>query len=314
MKTTATMSTLLAAIAICAPTPAQAKLRVVATLPSLAALVRAVGGDLVHVTALALPDQDPHYVDPRPSLMLPLNQADLLVINGLDLEVGWLPPVQTGARNPAILVGGPGFFDASAHVSKLGGGQGKVDRRQGDVHAGGNPHFTLDPRRGRQVAAALAKRLAAIDPDHAADYQRRFLGFAAAIDEIIEGERARFAKLPAQTRRLVVYHRSLDYLEDWLGLHEVAAVEPLPGIPPNPGHVAAVLETMRASNARIIIQEEFYQQGTSKTLAKLAKGEVVVIPGGAHFARGEGYVEHMRHIAAALYEAITRTAGEVSRR
>lgn len=283
---------------------AEAKLDVVATLPDLAAIAAAVGGDRVEVTALAPPSQDPHFIDPRPSLMLPLNRADLVVVNGLDLETGWLAPLLVGARNAAIQPGAPGYFDASRHVERLEVPAGKVDRSQGDVHPGGNPHYLLDPRAAARVARALGAHMGRLDAEHAADYARDAEAFAAGLEKLAAAEAARFRKLPPERRRVVPYHRSMPYLLAWLGLEAVIHVEPRPGIPPNPAHVARVLKTMKARGVRVILQEEYYPRKTSETLARLAGAKLVVIPGGARFEEGETYPERIRKVAAELYDAL----------
>ncbi len=288
-----------------APTVALADLTVVATLPDLAALAHAVGGDDVEVTALAPPNQDPHYVDPRPNLILPLNRADLLIVNGLELEVGWLPPLQVAARNGRIQTGGPGYFDASTVVRRMDVPTGKVDRAMGDVHPGGNPHFLYDPRQARVIVGALATHMARLDPDNAADYARR----AAALDEQLaataERHAARFAALPAEKRRVITYHASLTYLFDWLGIEAAQTVEPRPGIPPTPAHTARVLSTMKAHDVRLVVQESYYPRKTSATLARLVGGAVTVLPGSTRFDEGEGYLAHVDDIAERLYAALS---------
>lgn len=281
---------------------AHARLKVVATLPSLGALARDVGGADVEVDVLAAPTQDPHYVDPRPSLIVKLNQADLLVHNGLELEVGWLPRLQVQARNPKIAAGASGVFDASTVVALQDVPTGKIERAMGDIHPGGNPHFLFDPREGAKIASALAERMAALDPGIAEAVRARARTVAADLDKLATSARARVDALPAEKRRVVAYHRSLLYLTRWLGLEEVATLEPKPGIPPDPGHVAAVLQTMKRTGARCLMQEEFYPQSTSKTLAQLTGGTVVVLPGGARFAQGETYAHHIQ----ALVDEVVR--------
>lgn len=147
-----------------ASTPAWATVEVVATLPSLASIVSEVGGPHVHVKALAAPNEDPHFVDARPNLVVALNRADLLVANGLELEEGWLPPLQIAARNSEILAGGAGFVEAAQFIEALEVPMARIDRSMGDLHPGGNPHFLNDPRRVAQVAVGLAKTLATLDP------------------------------------------------------------------------------------------------------------------------------------------------------
>lgn len=299
---------LLAALAATAAlaTPAAAKVEIVATLPDLAALAAEIGGDLVSVTSLARPSEDPHYVDPKPSLLLPLSRADVLILNGLDLEVGWLRPLLVNARNGHIQPGGPGYLDASTLVqTKLQIPAGRIDRAQGDIHPGGNPHFTHDPRRAAEVALGIGATLATVDPDHAATFRDNAQRIATELRRLAKQEAARFAALPAAKRRVVVYHDSWVYLIDWLGLHQVATVEEKPGIKPSPGHVARVLSTMKQQGARLILQEEYYPRNTSETLSKLAKGELTVMRGGVHFERGETYAVHTKEIADLLYAALS---------
>ncbi|MCA9518357.1 MAG: zinc ABC transporter substrate-binding protein [Myxococcales bacterium] len=301
------LSLLLALPTLLAGATASARVNVVATLPDLAALAMEIGGAEVDVTALARPTEDPHYVDPKPSLLLPLAKADLLVLNGLDLEIGWLPPLLVNARNANIQPGGAGYLDASTLVpDKLQVPAGRIDRAQGDIHPGGNPHFTHDPRRAAEIAVGLGERLAAIDPAHAADYKARAQKVAGDLRGIAKAERARFAALPEAKRRVVVYHDSWVYVIDWLGLTQVATVEEKPGIKPSPGHVAQVLKTMRERGARLIIQEEYYPRKTSETLSQLASGELSVMRGGTHLEKGETYAHHARETAEALYKELSK--------
>lgn len=283
---------------------ARADLRIVGSLPDLAALAAAVGGPHVEVTTLAAPGEDPHFVDPKPSLVLPLHRADLLVVNGLELEGPWLGPLLVQARNARIQPGSPGHFDASTFVEKRAA-PASLDRAQGDVHPGGNPHYLLDPRAGARVARALGERMAAIDGEHADVYRANGEKVAAELEQLAAAEAARFRALPAEKRRIVPYHDSLPYLVDWLGLEAVIHVEPKPGISPSPGHVAQVLQRMKQTGARVIVQEAFYPQKTSDTLARLAGGEVVVLSGGTRFAE-QTYPERMREIAEKLYAALSR--------
>lgn len=289
--------------ALTAAGPAHAALKIVATTPDLAALAAAVAGDGAEVTAMAAETQDPHYVDARPNLVLPLSRADLLVVNGLGLEIGWLPSLLANARNARIQIGAPGHLDASAHVTRLG--VERADRAKGDIHPGGNPHFMHDPRSAAAVATALGERMAALDGDGAAGYRARATSLAKKLRYLAQRERDRFAQLPAERRRVVAYHASLVYLLDWLGLEPVATVEPKPGVAPDPAHVAAVLKTMKRTGAKVIVQEPYYPRKTSETLAKLAKGDVAVIPGGARFRQGERYLARVLRTSKVLHAALS---------
>ena len=284
--------------------PGQAfALNVVATLPSLAAIAKDVGGPLVQVEALTSPRQDPHYADAKPNLIVTLNRADVVVLNGLELEVGWLPPLLLQSRNAKIQKGATGYVDASQFVQKLGVPKGAIDRALGDVHPGGNPHFLMDPRAGARIALGIAQGLARADPPNAATYQKNAAALAQKLDALAKSEAVKFAQLPAARRNLVVYHESLTYLVDWLGLHQTATLEPRPGIAPNPQHVAEVLQAMKAAAVPVIAQEEFYPQNTAKTVAQLAQAKVVVLQGGARFPT-QGYAEHVQLLADALYAGL----------
>jgi zinc/manganese transport system substrate-binding protein len=282
------------------PLTAHAALRVVASLPSLAAIAREVGGKEVTVAALASPRQDPHFVDARPNLIVELSRADLLV------EIGWLPALVRQSANAKILPDAAGHFDASRFVA-LQQVTTKIDRAQGDIHLGGNPHYLFDPRAGAAIAVALGATLGRLDPAHAPVFQQNAARLAAQLGKLAAEQSARFDKLPAARRTLVAYHASLPYLLDWLHLRQIATLEPKPGIPPNPQHVAQVLQLMRGQGAHVIAQEDFYPRSTSQTLVGLAQARLVVLPGGARFAEGETYAAHLTALADALYAALTAT-------
>ncbi len=283
---------------------ASANVSVTATLPSLGAIVKEVGGDNVDVDVLAAPTQDPHYVDAKPSLVLRLNKAKLVVQNGLELENAWLKPLLLQARNPGILPGTNGFFDASQYVHLLGVPAGRIDRSMGDIHPGGNPHYLFDPRAAAAIAVAVGNKLATVDPEHTDLYKKRAAEFASKCQIFATEQTARFAKVEAAKRKVVSYHDSLGYLYDWLQLTQVATLEPKPGVPPDPGHVAQVLSIMKQQQVGVIVGEEFYPSSTSKTLANMTKGQLVVLPGGARFSEGQGYLAHMKIIADDLAKAL----------
>lgn len=296
-------SIVLLVLVIFLASPAAAALKVVAATPDLGALARDIGGADVSVTVLASDAQDPHYVDPRPSHIVALNQADLLVFNGAELEVGWLPALVVQSRNPRIQTGGDGHFEAAKHV-KLRGAPTKVDRAQGDIHPAGNPHFSVDARAGAVLARALSVRMADLDGDRAQAYRQRGEALAVKLETFAIAERARFAGLPAERRQVVTYHKSLAYLLDWLDLGLVATVEPKPGIAPTPGHTAKVLKSMKAGSIPVLLQERHYPKATSQTLCKLAGAQLVVIDGQTRFAAGQSYLDHLKGVTNALYAAL----------
>ena len=283
------------------PQSAFAALRVVATVPTLAALAKEVGGSRVQVSSLALPTQDPHFVDAKPSLALELNKADLLLVVGLGLEVGWLPVLQSGARNGKIQVGAEGYLDCSTFAHLLEKPK-KVDRSQGDIHPGGNPHYLYDPRQIEQVAVGVAARLSEIDPDHASDYSKQLGTFLKKLHKLrhkLQKEAEAYRGAP-----VVAYHKSWAYFTDWLGLEQVAFLEPKPGIPPSPAHVAKVLATARKRGAKLVIQESYYPDSTGRLVAQKIGAKMVVLPGGVDFNGGESVLDHIQEMTNLLLKGL----------
>jgi len=267
---------------------ARADLRVVTTTPDLAAIAQAVGAGHVQVTALALSTQDPHFVDARPNLALELAKADLLVLVGLDLEVGWLPTLQTASRNADIQRGGKGYLDASGLVPLLDVASGKVDRAQGDIHPGGNPHYLYDPRRAAKVASGIARRMAELDPANGQAYLAGAKGFSEKLQKWQQHWEAELQRLKG--RKVIAYHQSLTYLADWLGFEVVIHLEPKPGIPPNPGHVARVIELAKKNGVKLMVQESYYPVKTSELVVQKVGAKLAVLPGGTNFQGGESYL------------------------
>ncbi|RMH43144.1 MAG: zinc ABC transporter substrate-binding protein [Deltaproteobacteria bacterium] len=293
---------LAALAAVFIPSAARADLDVVATVPDLAALAKEVGGARVRVRTLALPTQDPHYVDAKPSLALALNRADLLLAVGLDLEIGWLPTLQTGARNPRIQVGADGFLDCSQFVTPLDVPVGPVDRSKGDIHPRGNPHYLTDPRAAEAVARGIAARMAQLDPDGAADYRANLAAFTRRLAAARRGWEARAAKWSG--RSVVPYHNSFHYLTDWLRLSVVAYLEPKPGVKPSPGHVAKVIALGRRQRVRAVLLEDYYPAATAKLAAAKMGAKLIVVPGGAHVDDGQTYIQRMDQVVGLLEEAL----------
>jgi zinc/manganese transport system substrate-binding protein len=288
------------------------KLHVVATVGDLAAIAREVLGDGGEVVVLAKPSQDPHFVDARPNLILDLNRADALVSMGLDYEVGWLPVLVKGSRNGKLQTGGAGAIVASTMVPLLEVPQQRIDRSMGDIHPGGNPHFTLDPRNGARIARGLAERFASLAPDNRALYTRNAEAFVARLDAKTKEWQQRLA-----TRRgtpVVSYHKSFVYLTSWLGLTEIGTIEPKPGIPPNAAHVAELVNEMKARKVPAILQERWYPSSVAETIASQTGAKLVLIAGMTP-ERGS-YVEHVDEIVRALEGALPplppRAAGQGS--
>ncbi|MCE9667222.1 metal ABC transporter substrate-binding protein [Myxococcus stipitatus] len=296
-----------AALCLLAAAPARAALNVVTTVPDLAALTKAVGGQHVDVQSMALGSQDPHRVDAKPSLALALNRADLLVCVGLDLEIGWLPNLLTGSRNPRIQVGSPGYLNASQFVRVLEIPPGKVDRSEGDVHPGGNPHYLYDPRQGAAVARGIAERLAQLDAKHAADYRANAAKLTAEIDKARADWEKRLAGLRGAP--VIAFHKTTAYLADWLGFEPIAFLEPKPGIPPNPSHVAGVLVLSRQRKARMVLIESYYNDREAKMLANMIPAPLVTLHGGTDFRAGETYIQHINEMVGGLEKGLAGAKG-----
>ncbi len=258
-----------------APAAAASKLRIVATTEDLAALAREVGGDRVQVDAIARGYQDPHFVDPKPSFILKLSRADLLIFVGLQLEVGWLPPLITQSRNRRVQVGAPGYMDVSQYNQILDIPTGIITRAMGDVHPLGNPHYWLDPENGRRSARAIQARLAQLRPEDAAYFQQRFEDFSRRLAEAEKRWDQQMA--PYRGTQVVSYHRSWPNFIKRFGLEVVGYVEPKPSIPPTPQHTLALINQMRRDNIKLILVEPYFDLKTPQSIARATGAEVLVL-------------------------------------
>ena len=258
------------------PSMAEArKLKVITTLTDLASLTQEVGGDKVDVEALARGYQDPHFVEPKPSFLLKLRNADLLISVGLDLEIGWLPPLITQSGNGKIQPGAPGYLDASQFAEILEIPQGKVDRSMGDVHPLGNPHYWLDPDNGRRIAKGIATKLAEMDPGDTAYFQQRDQDFEKRLAEAEKKWGADMA--PYRGRKIVTYHRSWPNFAKHFGLDVVDYIEPRPGIPPTPSHTIELVNLMKRETIKIELIEPYFDLKTPNSIASMTGGRVVVM-------------------------------------
>jgi ABC-type Zn uptake system ZnuABC Zn-binding protein ZnuA len=254
---------------------AGSKLNVVATTEDLAALSREVGGDHITVDSIAKGYQDPHFVEPKPSFLLKMQKADLLVVVGLELEIGWLPPLETGSRNAKMQVGANGYFDASRFCQILEIPTGQVTRAMGDVHPLGNPHYWLDPENGRRIAKALADKFAEMQPADAAYFHERYADFDKRLAVAEKGWEAKMA--PYRGRKVITYHRSWPNFCDRFGLNVVDYVEPRPGIPPTPSHTLEVINTMKRENIKLILVEPYFDLRTPNSIAQNTGGQVLTM-------------------------------------
>jgi zinc/manganese transport system substrate-binding protein len=255
---------------------AEAAINIIATTSDLASLVTEVGGDKVTVEALARGYQDPHFVEAKPSFVLKLNKADLLVVVGRELEIGWLPPLITQSRNAKIQPGADGYFDASLTAKILEIPTGQITRAMGDVHPLGNPHYWLDPENGRRIAKALQAKLAQKDPANAAYYAQRAADFDRRLSEA--QQRWKSMMTPYKGMKVVTYHRSWANFADAFGIEVIGYVEPKPGIPPTPQHTLDVIQAMRAQQVKLIIVEPYFDLKTPNSIASQTGAKVLVLP------------------------------------
>ena len=263
------------AVGFLSPTLAQAKkLNVVTSTTDMAALTQEVGGDKVNVDSIAKGYQDPHFVEAKPSFLLKLRQADLLISVGLQLEIGWLPPLITQSGNPRIQVGAGGYLDASQFAQILEIPQGTVTRAEGDVHPLGNPHYWLDPDNGRRIAKGIAGKLGDLDPGDAAYFQQRFQDFdkrLSAAEQKWDGEMK-----PYRGRKVVTYHRSFPNFAQHFGLDVIGYVEPRPGIPPTPSHTLELIQLMKRENAKVVLVEPYFDLKTPQSIGHATGAQVIV--------------------------------------
>jgi len=259
---------------------AHAKLNVVATLPDFGSLAREIGGDKIDIVVLAKPTEDPHFVDARPSFVVSLRNADVLIDGGAELELGWLPPLLQNARNPKIEVGKPGRVQASQGI-RLMNVPANVTRAAGDVHALGNPHFCVDPIIAKAVAQHIAQAFAAVDSANAASYDANYKKFESTINAKLQEWGA--AMLPFKDQHLAAYHDSWPYFGHRFGINIDIFLEPKPGIPPSPSHLTEVIAQMKAQHVKAVIVEPYHDKRIAEKVASATGAKVVEFaqfPGG----------------------------------
>ncbi len=255
--------------------PAQAALKIFATVPEWGALAKEIGGDKVEVFTATSGLQDPHHIQARPSLIARARSADLVVATGAELEVGWLPVIQRESGNARIQAGQPGYFEAAGQVTMMEL-PGRLDRAEGDVHAGGNPHIQTDPRNFLKVGAALTVRMAELAPADAASYRANWQAFGERWQTAI----ARWEKQAAPLRGLpiAVQHKAFPYLENWLGLRAVATLEPKPGVEPSVAYLGKLLAHVAADPPKLVIRAAYLSSQPSEWFGREARVPVVVLP------------------------------------
>lgn len=291
-----------------------AQVQIVTSVPDYAAIAQEIGGDKVEVVSLAKGYQDPHFVDAKPIFITRLNQADLLVYNGLEMEIGWLPILITGARNSDILVGNSkGHYNASSSIKeRLEVHSGPVDRSMGDIHPGGNPHFMLDPNNGIPVARGIAARLIQIDPENAKYYEDNFNDFINTLKLKISEWNTELA--PYVGTEVVTYHKLWSYFLDWAGLKLAGTIEPKPGIPPSPSHVADLIKRMEALDVKLVIAANYYPQKTPQIIAQKTGATFVALP--AMVGGREGintYFDFIDALVGEITSALKNQTGSISK-
>jgi ABC-type Zn uptake system ZnuABC Zn-binding protein ZnuA len=280
---------------------AASKVRVVASLPDLKALTEAVGGELVEVESLARGTQNPHDIEVRPSLMLKLRRADLLVRNGAGGDP-WVEPLLVGAQNAQIFPGHPGYVDAAVGVRILPP-SGPVDRSRGDVHPEGNPHYTLDPATAAQVTQNIVAGLKRVAPDSGARFDEQRRAFLARLDTDL----ARWQKAlePARGARVVTYHEGFTYFLNRFGLVPAGAIEDRPGIPPSPTHLASLIRSMKEHGVRVVIAEPWADRATVALVARDSGAKALTLPSAVGGVKGiDTYVQLIDHNVNALAGAL----------
>ena len=251
-------------------------LKVVTTIETFADFARSVGGDQVKVESLSHGYQDPHFVEAKPNLMMTLNRADLLIRVGLDLEIGWLPPLVLGSRNDKLLAGQPGDLDLSTLIEPLDLPTTKVDRSQGDIHPMGNPHYWLPPVNAVRLAKGIADRLSQLRPASKPYFDQRFAAFLADLKtRAVKWDAA--AKSLAGTK-VVTYHKSWSYVSKWLKLDEQGYIENKPGIAPSPDHLAQLIVMMKANGVKKIVVEDFYNRSIGEEVAAQTSATLISAP------------------------------------
>jgi ABC-type Zn uptake system ZnuABC Zn-binding protein ZnuA len=269
------VTALLAAFSVLAPPAEARKLNIVTSTTDLASLAQEIGGDRISVDSIAKGYQDPHFVEAKPSFLLKLRHADLLIAVGLELEIGWLPPLITQSGNPRIQPSAAGYLDASQFAEILEIPRGQITRAMGDVHPQGNPHYWLDPDNGRRIAKGIAGKLAQLDPENASYFQQRFQDFDKRLTAAEQNWDAQMR--PYKGRKVVTYHNSWPNFAKHFNLNVVGYVEPRPGIPPSPGHTLELIQAMRRDNVKIIMVEPYFDLKTPDSIARETGGKVLVM-------------------------------------
>jgi zinc/manganese transport system substrate-binding protein len=288
--TAALAAALIGAAPLAGVSTASAQLKVVTSTTDLYDIAREVGGNKITATHIGEGYQDPHFIEAKPSFVLQLRNADVWAFVGLDLEIGWMPLLLQGARNPKLQPGQPGYVDASRVIPVLDMARGNVDRSQGDVHPLGNPHYWLDPENGRRIAKLFRETFSQLDPKNAATYAANEKAFTQRLDAAERSWQADVAKIKGQP--VVAWHTSWRYFAEYTGMNIVGFMEPKPGVPPSPSHLAGLIQTMKQTGAKVIVMEPFYDRKTADFVASKTGAKVLVLPPSVGGAKGlDDYIQ-----------------------
>jgi zinc/manganese transport system substrate-binding protein len=294
---------LLAAVLALAPRVAGAQLKVVTSTTDLYDIAREVGGNKITASHIGEGYQDPHFIEAKPSFVLQLRNADVWAFVGLDLEIGWMPLLLDGARNPKIRQGGSGYLDASTAVPILDRPQGNVDRSMGDVHPLGNPHYWLDPENGRRIARLFKAKFTQLDPANASAYDANEKSFEARLNTAEKGWQSDLATIKGKP--VVAWHTSWRYFAEYNGMNIVAFMEPKPGVPPSPAHLYEVIQTVKRTGAKAIVMEPFYDRKVADLVAKQTGIKVLILPPSVGGMKGsDDYIDLMRYDMSQLADVV----------
>jgi ABC-type Zn uptake system ZnuABC Zn-binding protein ZnuA len=272
--------------------PASAQLKVVTSTTDLFDIAKAVGGNKITATHIGEGYQDPHFIEAKPSFVLQLRKADVWAFVGLDLEIGWMPLLLQGARNPKLQAGQPGYVDVSRVIPVLDMARGNVDRSQGDVHPLGNPHYWLDPENGRKIAKLFRETFSQLDPTNASTYAANEQAFTKRLDDAERSWQSDLAKIKGKP--VVAWHTSWRYFAEYNGMNIVGFMEPKPGVPPSPSHLAGLIQTMKQTGAKVIVMEPFYDRKTAEFVASKTGAKVLVLPPSVGGTKGlDDYIQLM---------------------
>ena len=276
MKTRIIVGVLGATLLVATTARAQGKLNVIATTEDLASIASEVGGDRITVESIAKGYQDPHFVEAKPSFILKLQKADLLIVVGRELEIGWLPPLIQQSRNGKIQVGAEGYLDASLTAQILEIPNGNITRAMGDVHPFGNPHYWTDPENGKLIAKGIADKLVQFRPNDRAFFQQRLADFTSRLD--VAEKRWLAMMAPYKGTKMVTYHRSFPNFAERFGLDIMGYVEPRPGIPPTPQHTLDLINEMKRQNVKLVVVEPYFDLKTPNSIGRETGAQVLVLP------------------------------------